>query len=63
MKAAEIEAGIEKQRGMAPEFAAQLAQRLALMESQFAPFILPVTPAMAMPEAGKDAGQAARLNE
>ena len=63
MKAAEIEAGIEKQRGTGPEFAAQFAQWLALMESQFAAFILPVTPAIAMPEAGKDAGQAALLNE
>ena len=43
----EIEAGIEKQRSVAPDFAAELAQWLALMELQFAPFILPVTPAIA----------------
>lgn len=43
----EIEAGIEKQRSVAPEFAAELAQWLGLMELQFAPFILPVTPAIA----------------
>ena len=43
----EIEAGIEKQRSVAPEFAAELAQWLALTELQFAAFILPVTPAIA----------------
>ena len=43
----EIEAGIEKQRSVAPEFAAELAQWLASMELQFAAFILPVTPAIA----------------
>ena len=47
MTIGEIEAGIEKQRGAAPEFAAQLAQWLALMELQFAEAILPVTPAIA----------------
>ena len=47
MTLGEIEAGIEKQRGVAPEFAAELAQWLVLMEMQFAPFILPVTPAIA----------------
>ncbi len=43
----EIEAGIEKQRSTAPDFAAELAQWLALMELQFAQNILPVTPAIA----------------
>lgn len=43
----EIEAGIEKQRNAAPEFAAALAQWLALLERQFAHCILPVTPAIA----------------
>lgn len=43
----EIEAGIERQRRVAPEFAGELARWLALMELQFAPFILPVTPAIA----------------
>ena len=47
MTLGEIKAGIEKQRGAAPEFAADLARWLALMEMQFAPFILPVTPAIA----------------
>ena len=47
MTLGEIEAGIEKQRGVAPDFAAELAQWLTLMELQFAPFILPVTPAIA----------------
>ena len=42
-----IEAGIEKQRSVAPDFAAELAHWLALMEMQFAAFILPVTPAIA----------------
>ena len=45
--AASIEAGIEKQRSVAPDFVAELAQWLALMDLQFAPFILPVTPAIA----------------
>ena len=47
MTLGEIEAGIEKQRSAAPEFAAELAQWLTLMEMQFASFILPVTPAIA----------------
>ena len=47
MTLGEIEAGIEKQRGVAPDFAAELTQWLTLMELQFAPFILPVTPAIA----------------
>ena len=47
MTLGEIEAGIEKQRSAAPEFAAELAQWLAFMVLQFAPFILPVTPAIA----------------
>ena len=47
MTIGEIEAGIEKQRSVAPDFAAELAQWLALMELQFSPFILPVTPAIA----------------
>lgn len=47
MTIGEIEAGIERQRRVAPEFAEELAQWLALMELQFAPFILPVTPAIA----------------
>ena len=47
MTLGEIEAGVEKQRSVAPDFAAELAQWLALMEMQFAPFILPVTPAIA----------------
>ena len=46
MTLGEIEAGLEKQRSVAPEFAAELAQWLVLMEMQFAPFILPVTPAI-----------------
>lgn len=47
MTIGEIEAGIEKQRGIAPGFADELAQWLALMELQFASFILPVTPVVA----------------
>ena len=43
----EIEAGIEKQRTAAPEFAEELSQWLTVMELQFAQFILPVTPAIA----------------
>lgn len=50
MTIGEIEAGIEKQRKAAPEareFAQELSAWLALMELQFAPFILPVTPDIA----------------
>ena len=47
MTIGEIEAGIEKQRSVAPVFVAELAQWLTLMEMQFASFILPVTPAIA----------------
>ena len=47
MTLGEIQAGIEKQRSTAPDFAAELARWLALMEMQFASFILPVTPAIA----------------
>lgn len=47
MTIGEIEAGIQKQRSVAPEFAEELSQWLALMELQFAPSILPVTPAIA----------------
>ena len=47
MTIGEIEAGIEKQRRLAPEFAEELSQWLALMELQFASSILPVTPAVA----------------
>lgn len=36
----EIEAGIEKQRKEAPEFAEELARWLAQTELQFSPFIL-----------------------
>ena len=43
----EIEAGIEKQRKAAPEFAEELSQWLTVMELQFAQCILPVTPAIA----------------
>ena len=43
----EIEAGIEKQRSAAPEFAEELNQWLTLLELQFAQCILPVTPAIA----------------
>ena len=43
----EIEAGIEKQRTAAPEFAEELNQWLTVMELQFAQCILPVTPAIA----------------
>ena len=43
----EIEAGIEKQRSVAPDFAEELAPWLTLMELQFTPFILPVTPVIA----------------
>lgn len=43
----EIEAGIEKQRTAAPEFAEELGQWLTVMELQFAQCILPVTPAIA----------------
>lgn len=47
MTIGEIEAGIEKQRSVAPEFAEELSHWLAQMELQFAQFILPVTPAIA----------------
>ena len=47
MTIGEIEAGIEKQRGISPEFAKELLQWLTRMELQFAQFILPVTPAVA----------------
>ena len=50
MTIGEIEAGIEKQRKVAPdapEFAEELSQWLTLIELQFAPSILPVTPAIA----------------
>lgn len=43
----EIEAGIERQRGSNPVFAAELAQWLAVLELQFASSILPVTPLIA----------------
>jgi toxin FitB len=43
----EIEAGIEKQRTAAPEFADELNQWLTLLELQFAQCILPVTPTIA----------------
>ena len=43
----EIEAGIQRQRTENPEFAAQLAEWLALTELQYAHCILPVTPAIA----------------
>lgn len=47
MTIGEIEAGIKKQRSIAPEFAEELSQWLTMMELQFAPFILPVTPTVA----------------
>ena len=43
----EIEAGIEKQRAVAPAFAQELNHWLMLLELQFAQCILPVTPAIA----------------
>jgi toxin FitB len=43
----EIEAGIEKQRTAAPQFAEELNEWLTVMELQFAHCILPVTPAIA----------------
>ena len=43
----EIEAGIEKQRAVAPEFSQELSHWLTLLELQFAQCILPVTPAIA----------------
>ena len=43
----EIEAGIEKQRATAPEFAHELNHWLMLLELQFVHCILPVTPAIA----------------
>jgi predicted nucleic acid-binding protein len=47
MTIGEIEAGIEKQRNLAPEFAEELSQWLALMELQFSQSILPVTSTIA----------------
>ena len=47
MTIGEIEAGIERQRSVAPAFAQEMSQWLALMELQFAPSILPVTAAIA----------------
>ena len=47
MTIGEIEARIQKQRSIAPAFAEELSQWLALMELQFASSILPVTPAIA----------------
>lgn len=47
MTIGEIEAGIEKQKSVAPAFAEELSQWLSLMELQFAQAILPVTPAIA----------------
>lgn len=47
MTLGEIEAGIERQRGSNPVFAAELAQWLAVLELQFASSILPVTPLIA----------------
>ncbi len=47
MTIGEINAGIEKQRSVAPEFADELSQWLSQMELQFAQFILPVTPTIA----------------
>ena len=47
MTIGEIEAGIEKQRGIVPKFAQELSQWLTLTELQFAQSILPVTPAIA----------------
>ena len=47
MTIGEIEAGIEKQRVAALEFAQELAHWLMLLELQFAQCILPVTPAIA----------------
>ena len=47
MTLGEMEAGIERQRSVTPDLAAGLAQWLVLMELQFAPSILPVTPAIA----------------
>ena len=47
MTIGEIEAGIEKQRSVVPEFAEELPHWLAQIELQFAQFILPVTPAIA----------------
>ena len=46
MTIGEIEAGIEKQKSVAPAFAEELSQWLSLMELQFAHAILPVTPAI-----------------
>jgi len=43
----EIEAGIERQRSLNPEFAMELDQWLVTLELQFSHCILPVTPAIA----------------
>lgn len=47
MTIGEVEAGIEKQRNIAPEFARELSEWLVLTEMQFAQNILPVTPSIA----------------
>ena len=47
MTLGEIEAGIQKQRSAAPDFATELSQWLMQTELQFAERILPVTPAIA----------------
>jgi len=47
MTIGEIEAGIEKQRSVAPGFATDLSAWLTLMELQFSHCILPVTPTIA----------------
>ena len=47
MTLGEIEAGIQKQRGEAPDFAGELSRWLMQTELQFAERILPVTPAIA----------------
>ena len=47
MTIGEIEAGIQRQRGVNPKFAAELAHWLAATETRFAGQILPVTPAVA----------------
>lgn len=47
MTLGEIEAGIQKQRSAAPDFAGELSRWLMQTELQFAERILPVTPAIA----------------
>lgn len=47
MTIGEIEASIEKQRSVSPDFAEALSQWLAHTELQFSQSILPVTPAIA----------------